>query len=290
MHMPAKTLFRTRSYKHYVLNEITPGKKIVIADAETTGLDKFAEIIQFSAVKVLVKDDLSLEEIDRINTYIKPTVLVSPKITNLTGITNEMLNDKDTEDIIFPLIDAFLHNADGIVGHNVKFDILKIKGMYFRQGYFLKDIPVYDTLEMSRDFEPKVSHKLSDIATMYGFDAGLDFHNSEDDVTATKRLFEYFIKSYSSIKEWTGTTKPRIGYINYMEMPNHKENRIYVNTSDGTVYFNVHYRVWGAKEGTDMTLLDMEYIQQTVLNLLGLKSTDELAKYRSEYSYQKEKK
>lgn len=276
--------YRSGKYRRFVKETLVPQTTVAVIDTETLGLDKYEEIIQFAALKLTVEEDLSLTETDRINIYIKPQKPVPPKITCITGITNEFLADKNTEDVEFPVIDRFLSDVDVIAGHNVEFDIYKIKGMYFRQGsYFLKEMPVIDTLEMSRDFEPKRSHKLGDMCALYGLDAGLNFHNASDDITATKRLLEYFLKSYDSLKEWTGTVKTDISVINYYEMPNHRENRIYVNTDFGTVYYNVYYKCWGAKNGTDMRQLDMEYIQSEALRLLELKDMDEFGKFRGKF-------
>ena len=58
-----------------------------IVDIELTE-DK--EIIQFSAVKL----DDTLKELESINYYIKPKKQVSSFVTELTGISNEMLADK----------------------------------------------------------------------------------------------------------------------------------------------------------------------------------------------------
>ena len=46
---------------------------------------------------------------------------------------------------------------------------------------------------------------------------------------ATKRIMEYFVKSYDNIVPWEGTVKPKIETISYYEMPSHKENRIYLS-------------------------------------------------------------
>lgn len=278
--------FRSRSYKEYIKNTLLPGMAVAIIDIETVGLDKYDEIIQFAAQKVIVQQDYSLNVVSESNIYIKPADLVSPQITKLTGITNEFLSDKSTESEAFSFIDSFLKEVEGIAGHNVNFDLFKIMGLYFRQGYISlpKTYRIYDTLEMARDYDHKSSHKLCDVAKEYGLDTGITFHNAMDDVKATKRIMEYFIKSYDNIGTWPGIIKPKIGAICYYEMPTHKENRIYVNTDCGTVYFNVYYRIWGSKKDTDITTLDMEYIQENVIKLLKLNNLDELTKFKGNFA------
>ena len=281
--------FRSRSYKEYIKNTLLPGMAVAIIDAETVGLDKYDEIIQFAAEKVVVQPDYSLKVVSDFNTYIRPTEPVSPKITKLTGISNDFLSNKRPEEVEFSFIDDFIKDVAGIAGHNVNFDIYKLMGMYFRQGHVSlpKTYQIYDTLEMSRDFDHKNSHKLSDVAKEYGLDTDITFHNAMDDVKATKRIMEYFVKSYDNIVPWEGTVKPKIETISYYEMPSHKENRIYNNTDCGTVYFNVYYRIWGAKNDTDITILDMEYIQDEAVKMLGMNSIEEFSKYKGSYIHQK---
>ena len=45
---------------------------VAIIDIETVGLDKYDEIIQFAAEKVVVQPDYSLKVVSDFNTYIRP--------------------------------------------------------------------------------------------------------------------------------------------------------------------------------------------------------------------------
>lgn len=90
----------------------------VLVDIETTGFSPIKDdIIEIGAIKV--------EENKIINKYsqlIKINRLLSPAITRLTGITDEMLLEgKETTEVLKEFINFV--NEDVIIGHNVNFDL-----------------------------------------------------------------------------------------------------------------------------------------------------------------------
>ena len=67
-------------------------KSYIAFDIETTGLDPLEnEIIEIGALKV--RDGKVAE---RFMEFIRPLSPISPMITNLTGITNEMVSEQGT--------------------------------------------------------------------------------------------------------------------------------------------------------------------------------------------------
>ena len=62
-------------------------KLFCVVDIELT---EEKEIIQFSATKL----NQNFKELESINYYIKPKKQVSPFVTELTGINNDMLSEK----------------------------------------------------------------------------------------------------------------------------------------------------------------------------------------------------
>ena len=90
----------------------------IVLDLETTGLsNKFDEIIEISALRVR-----SFHVTDVFSTLIKPTFEISDEITEITGITNEMLSNAPLfSEIEFELREFI--GDDYILGHNVNFDI-----------------------------------------------------------------------------------------------------------------------------------------------------------------------
>jgi len=124
----------------------------LIFDVETTGLlpknngaplSEFPNIIQFSFVLY----DTEENKIKKVyNKYILPIndVKVSQEITNITGITQEII---DSEGIhICEAIQEFFHiymEADVLVGHNLEFDIKMVLAESARWGLNI----IIDTFE-----------------------------------------------------------------------------------------------------------------------------------------------
>lgn len=90
----------------------------VALDIETTGL-KYNEnkIVQLSAIKY--KDGL---EVERFDEYINPKVYIPRFITDINGITNEMVKSKPTIEKVLPKFIDFLEDFT-IVAHNSSFDM-----------------------------------------------------------------------------------------------------------------------------------------------------------------------
>ena len=89
-----------------------------VIDIETTGLSsKYNEIIELSAIKIR-----NNKIADKFSTLVKPNCMISPFITNLTGITNDMVkNAPNVKEAILKYIDFI--SDDIVIGHNVNFDI-----------------------------------------------------------------------------------------------------------------------------------------------------------------------
>ena len=120
-----------------------------VFDTETTGLDPGCEYLTEIGA-VLVRDGQVVDEFD---TFVKPPKPITPKITELTGITNEMVADAPTEG---EALQAFLDFAGGrvLVAHNANgFDIRFLRAAAGRSG--IKFEPTYiDTLTMAQTCTP----------------------------------------------------------------------------------------------------------------------------------------
>ena len=92
-------------------------KSYVCFDLETTGLDPlYNEIIEIGALKV--RDGKVAE---RFMEFIHPQEEISQMITNLTGITNEMVANARPADAVISDFLEFCED-DVLIGHNVGFD------------------------------------------------------------------------------------------------------------------------------------------------------------------------
>ncbi|MDY0885437.1 3'-5' exonuclease [Dongia soli] len=96
-------------------------KIAVIVDVETTGLDHSKdEVIELAIVAVTYTDDGRIGDvIDTYSSLREPSVPISPTITELTGITAEMVAGKSLND---DAVAAIVTQADLVIAHNARFD------------------------------------------------------------------------------------------------------------------------------------------------------------------------
>ena len=112
---------------------------IVALDLETTGLDsKTDAIIEIGAIRF---NDRRVEE--EFQTLIRPPRGIPEFITNLTGISNQMVQNSPTIEEIIPELEDFVADLP-ILGHNVKFDV----GFLREQGLFRYN-ETLDTYDMA---------------------------------------------------------------------------------------------------------------------------------------------
>lgn len=156
----------------------------VVFDIETTGLNPgFNEIIEIGAVKVI-----NDEVVDTFQVLIKPTNEISPFITNLTGITNEMVEGASRIEEILPDFVEFIQDLV-LVGHNVNFDINFIYDNLVRLGYPPLKNDFVDTLRVARKYLPILrNHRLGDLAEYYMIDTK-GSHRALKDVEMTLAVF-----------------------------------------------------------------------------------------------------
>lgn len=151
-----------------------------VLDTETTGLSAYYdEIIEIGILRVR-----NNEIVDRYNQLIKPSTEVDDFITDLTGITNEMLKDMPSISNIKSDVLSFIGD-DIILGHNTSFDM-----RFLNEGFKEQLTNRYmDTMQFARKLYPELKHhRLSDL-TDY-----LDLHNNEhralSDCISTKELYD----------------------------------------------------------------------------------------------------
>lgn len=151
-----------------------------VIDLETTGLSfEYSEIIEIGVVKVI-----DGKIVEKFSTLIKPKYEVDEYITNLTGITNDMLIDAPEFDEIKNKFENFI-NGFVLVGHNIKFDISFIE-KYFNKNFNFECI---DTLQISRKIFPNLSnYKLNNIVKELKLSNST--HRSLNDCISTYELYE----------------------------------------------------------------------------------------------------
>lgn len=167
-------------------------KLFCVVDIELTD-DK--EIIQFSATKL----DENLKEISSINYYIQPKKQVSTFVTELTGISNEMLHDKPFfEDVAHELFNYI--KEDILVCHGLPSDYVILKKRFHDVGIPYKTKLSLDTVELSRLFLPsQTSYRLSDLSNSLGLYTGDQYHNAAIDVMVTVKLLKEIARKISKL-------------------------------------------------------------------------------------------
>ena len=165
----------------------------VAVDLETTGLSPYTcSIIEIAAARyeggVLHSHFESL---------VNPGCSISPFITNLTGITGEMVADASPIDEVLPEFIRFV-GGSVIVGHNVGFDIGFITQACARclECAFPNDY--IDTMRISRRlFKHFPNHKLPTLVREMGIGSGTE-HRALADVICTAGCYEYMKKELRS--------------------------------------------------------------------------------------------
>jgi len=158
----------------------------IAIDLETTGLDpSFDDIIEVAAIHI--KDGSVISEFQSL---VNPGYQISEFITNLTGITNEMLADAPKiDDILLNFID-FLSNYT-LVAHNANFDInfLYDTCMYFLEKPLANDF--VDTMRLSRWlFKDFPNRKLDTLLDQFGMCKQVE-HRALTDALNAHYCYEY---------------------------------------------------------------------------------------------------
>lgn len=181
----------------------------VVFDIETTGIDPQLEMItEIGAVKIV-----NGKIVDSFAQLVNPERHIPEKITELTGISDEMVKDKPTISQVLPRFLEFCGDCI-VVAHNAKFDTGFIRVHAEKNGAEFKN-KVEDTLELSRELFPdEKSHKLNIVAKR--LDVSLEnHHRAVDDATATAEIFIKLMqikeeKNKTLGKEYTIDTNPEL--------------------------------------------------------------------------------
>ncbi len=182
------------------LDEIT----FVVLDLETTGGAPHlgAGITEIGAVKV--QGGVVLGEFQ---TFIDPQHPVPSYITELTGITDEMVFQSPTIAHIFPSLLEFLGSASHtvLIAQNAPFDLSFLTHAARSNGFEWPQFPVLDTAiiarkVLSRDEVPNC--KLATLAEFFGTQTTPN-HRALDDARATLDVFHGLLERLGSYDIYT---------------------------------------------------------------------------------------
>ena len=156
----------------------------VLVDIETTGLSPIEdEIIEIGAIKV--KNNLI---VDTFNQLIKVNRRLSLFITNLTGITNEMLETGKIPTKVYHEFINFI-GEDIIIGHNINFDLGFLSNKCKKYINYNLTNDYIDTLYIARRLIPNsINYKLGTLAKLFNISYE-GAHRGLKDVEITYELY-----------------------------------------------------------------------------------------------------
>ncbi len=169
----------------------------VVYDIETTGLNntglggRMDAIIELGAAKVV-----NGEICEKFSSFVAADRALSKEITELTGITDEMLvGAPDISDVIADFYKFCFGCA--LVGHNsIGFDF-KFINYYAKANDYAFTNKQYDTLNMAQKKLFLKNYKLNTIADHYGI--SFNHHRAFDDALTTAKIFINLVKESGSI-------------------------------------------------------------------------------------------
>lgn len=236
----------------------------VILDLETTGLSSsWDKIIEFGAIKVR-----NNEVIDTYSTLINPGFLIDQFIIDITGISNEDLENAPVIDNVIDDIISFI-GEDILIGHNiVSFDsnFLYDSILSLRNKALTNDL--IDTLRISRKLCKDINHhRLDDLIDYFSISVD-ERHRALGDCLITFDLFNYLkektILEYGSIDLFKD--EYLVSYNKNKRRLNLKDLSCQVDSIDES---NPFYKKVCVFTGT-LEEMTREVAAQTVLNLGGI--------------------
>lgn len=178
----------------------------IVFDIETTGLDSsYDEVIEIGAIKIKNNKIVS-----KFNSLVKPKNAIDEYITELTGITNEMVKDAPTIEEVLPDFMDYIDN-DILIGHNVNFDINFIYDNLYRNKLDVLTNNFIDTMRISRKLLPNLSHhRLIDLARYFEIDT-TNNHRTLKDCEITMNVYENLkeiaLQKYDNVDEFKNAFK-----------------------------------------------------------------------------------
>ena len=157
--------------------------EFVVFDIETTGLSAMTcKITEIGAVLVQKGEVLKV-----FSTFVNPEGHIPEEITELTGITDDMVADAPSQGDAVKAFIEFVGKRT-VVAHNANFDMGFIRRAAENAGIHF-DPPYLDTLSMSRFLNPELkNHKLDTLVDFYRL-GDFNHHRACDDAEVTAKIF-----------------------------------------------------------------------------------------------------
>ena len=164
-------------------------KKVIVFDIETTGLypEQGSRIIEIAAVPI-IDEEIALEY--AYESFVNPLQKIPPEITRINHITNRMVENAQTIDVVLPEFFNYIQD-NPLVAHNALFDIGFLR--YYSTSLDLENIQnrVIDTYNLSRAlFVHSKHHTLDALLKRLGIPFKSNKrHRALEDACLTARAF-----------------------------------------------------------------------------------------------------
>lgn len=200
---------------------------IVVFDTETTGLKhKTDEIIEVGVLQASCAVPTPERELDLL-IRLSPGKTLPPFITELTGITDVMLEQQGVEKAVAcRQFCTFLSSPRTLlVGYNAQFDLCFLYYFLHAHGcaHLLRNVKLLDAMTIYKDRRP-YPHKLCNAIEAYGL-SGENTHRAVDDARATLELLYAMAAEEDDLDRYInlfgyhpryGISGPRISSITYV--------------------------------------------------------------------------
>lgn len=275
---PEDILGKTLPDVEVMKKTLQDAEKCIILDIETTGFSpvKGAEIIEIGAVLVDTSNGTVLGKFDKL---VKPTKApISQKITEVTNITNEMVEDAPYIEDVLDDLHSFIGDYV-VVCHNVKFDwftflqeLMQIRGKIITNK-------VVCTLILSKNLHPDISkHNLAAACAYYGatmegahrafvdalYTASLALR-LRSEIPTQKMDEEIDEVEQFQVEEFSDPLKILRASI-YDSKSVRIGKSVYFTTSIGSVYYSITRKCWGINRLTVPFNINMNTVIQDILN------------------------
>lgn len=158
-------------------------------DLETTGLNpKLDKIIEIGAIKVI--DGVKT---DTFSIFVNPGRKLEERITALTGITQEQVDEAPQIEQVLPQLMDFLGDLP-LLGHRILFDYSFLKKAAVNQKLSFEKQGI-DTLRIARVFLPQLEHRTLEYLCKY-YEIPHTAHRATGDAEATGQLYQILAEQY----------------------------------------------------------------------------------------------
>ncbi|MFT5483386.1 MAG: DNA polymerase-3 subunit epsilon [Halieaceae bacterium] len=193
---------------------------LVILDFETTGLspDVGDRAIEIGAVR-LVDGEVT----ERFQELMNPGQRLSGFIEDYTGISNAMLDDADSCEVVMDRFADFIAD-DNLIAHNASFDKRFLEAEFDRIGRDYAGEFSCSLLLSRRIFQDSYNHKLGELVRFCNIESNGDFHRALYDSEMTAKVwmamlvsmgerYDIFDVSFDLIKKLTKTPKKNVNKL-----------------------------------------------------------------------------